>query len=284
MTVIDAHQHFWTPRPGRYGWLGAPGMEPIARPWDETDLDPLIASTPVSRTVLVQSENTSADTAEMLAMCDRWGPATAVVGWVPLERAHEAEAGLDRLSEDPRLVGVRHLNHDEPDPDWLVRPTVVAGLRLLASRGLTFDVVAVTEQDLAHVATLAAALPELTLVVDHLGAPPIATREWEPWSSALARAAKQPNVVAKVSGLGTLTGSSTWSASDVRPYVDRAAELFGAERLMYGGDWPVSELAGGYPRVWAEVSAATAGWSDAEQERLYGATAVEVYGLGPLMT
>ncbi|PSK95929.1 L-fuconolactonase [Murinocardiopsis flavida] len=280
MSAVDAHQHFWRLAPGRYGWLGA-DTAPIHRDWDEGDLAPLLAGTGVARTVLVQAENTRADTDDMLAVCDRWPVAAAVVGWVPLERPTDAATALDTLGADPRFVGVRHLNHDEPDPDWLVRPAVVEGLRLLAPRGLTFDVVAVSERDLAHVATLAAELPDLTLVVDHLGAPPIASGDLRSWAGALARAAAHPNVVAKVSGLGTLTGGSDWTAEDLRPAVDRALELFTADRLMYGGDWPVSELAGGYRKVWDAIAACTADWTPHQRERLFHGTAEAVYGLPP---
>ncbi|MFC4561123.1 amidohydrolase family protein [Nocardiopsis mangrovi] len=281
MTAIDAHQHFWRPSPGRYTWLG-PGDAPIARNWDEHDLAPLLEGTGVARTVLVQAENSRADTDDMLAVCDRWPAAAAVVGWVPLERPAEAAAELEGLAADPRFVGVRHLNHNEPDPDWLVRPEVVESLRLLAPLGLTFDVVAIGARDLAHVAALADELPGLTLVVDHLGAPPIAGGDPAPWAAALAEAAARPNVVAKVSGLGTLTGTPDWTADSLRPFIDHALRAFGAGRLMFGGDWPVCELAGGYRRVLAAVDACTAGWPAADRDRLFSGTATEVYGLAGL--
>lgn len=278
MSDVDAHQHFWRLALGRYNWLGA-DTAPINRDWDESDLAPLLAGTTVARTVLVQAENSLVDTGDMLAVCDRWPVAAAVVGWVPLEQPGAAAEALDLFGADPRFVGVRHLNHDEPDPDWLVRPEVVESLRLLAPRGLTFDVVAVNERDLAHVAALAAELPGLTLVVDHLGAPPIASGGLHPWADALARAAAHPNVVAKVSGLGTLAGRADWTAEQLRPYIEHALESFTADRLMFGGDWPVSELAGGYRRVWDAIAACTEGWTPHQRERLYRATAEEVYGL-----
>ncbi|WP_129670078.1 amidohydrolase family protein [Phytoactinopolyspora endophytica] len=276
MNVIDAHQHFWCLGQGRYIWL-TDDYGPINRSFDESDLVPLLKPTDVARTVLVQAENTYADTVDMFAACDRWPVASAVVGWVPLDQPEEAASALSRFTEDPRFVGVRHLIHEEPDEDWLIRPEVLDGLRRVSAAGLTFDVVAVTSRHLEHVSTIANLVPQLTLVIDHLGAPPVANGGWEPWSSRIAAAASYPNVVAKISGLGTLAGRSEWNAEDLRPYVEYVRALFGAKRLMYGGDWPVNELAGGYLKVWKETAACVGTWSSAEQEDLFINTARRIY-------
>jgi L-fucono-1,5-lactonase len=133
----------------------------------------------------------------------------------------------------------------------------------VAARGLTFDVVGVTERHLRDAAAIAEALPGLTVVVDHLGSPPIAQQGWEPWSSALATVAERPNTFLKVSGLSTLAGAH-YTASGIARYLERARELFGVERLMYGGDWPVCRLATSYERMWRVVADATAAWESRE--------------------
>jgi L-fuconolactonase len=251
--VIDAHLHLWRREPGRYVWLEAKGADAIARTWSVEDAGAALQPTPVERVVLVQAENSHADTRDMLAAADAWDAVAGVVAWAPLDRA------LRGLPGDPRIVGVRHLNHDEPDPAWLARPELRPGLAEAAARGLAFDVVAVTERHLRDAADIAGALPELTVVVDHLGSPPIADGGWEPWASALAAVAERPNTFAKVSGLSTLAGGH-YTPARLAPYLEHARALFGVERLMYGGDWPVCRLATTYERMWEVVDGATAGW------------------------
>jgi L-fuconolactonase len=202
-----------------------------------------------------------------------------VVGWVPLERPGELEAELARRLAHPRFCGVRHLIHDDPDPDWLRRPAVLDGLRLLAERGVPFDVVAERPRHLEHVPFLRAEVPGLRLVIDHLAKPPIATEGWQPWADLIAAAA-QAGAYAKVSGLNTAADHATWSADDLRPYVEHALACFGPERLMFGGDWPVALLAGDYAKVFRETGRLLAGLSPADRERILAGTATEFYGLG----
>ncbi|GAA3978714.1 amidohydrolase family protein [Actinomadura viridis] len=276
--IIDAHQHFWNLDRVAYPWL-TPDQGPIHRTFEEGDLQPHLDACGVDGTVLVQSADSYEDTDFMLEVADRWPRVRAVVGWVPLTRPDEAAGALDRYRRDPRFAGVRHLIHDEPDPDWLLRPEVRDGLDLLAARELTFDVVAVLPRHLEHVPVLAERHPDLRLVIDHLAKPPIRERGWRPWADLLARAAAYPNVHAKVSGLNTAADWETWSAADLRPYVAHALELFGAPRLMFGGDWPISVLAGDYRKVWEETVKVLdgLGLDPAERARVLGGTAADVY-------
>ena len=172
-----------------------------------------------------------------------------MVGWVPLEDAAAAASALDdRYLAEPKYRGVRHLNHNEPDPDWLVRPDVVAGLRELEARRLVFEVVAVYPLHLGHVPTLAQACPDLRIVIDHLAKPPIASGDLDAWKRDLAAAAEHPNVFAKVSGLNTAADWATWTAEDLVEPIGHAIDVFGVDRLMAGSDWPVAILAGDYQR------------------------------------
>jgi L-fuconolactonase len=131
---------------------------------------------------------------------------------------------------------------------------------------------------LEHVPLVAQCVPDLRIVIDHLGKPPVARKEFEPWSSLLARAAQMPNVFAKISGLDA-DGADYWTAVDIAPYIDRALELFGPERLMFGSDWPVANLRGGYSKVWRETNLALACLSRYERDRILGGTAIAFYDL-----
>ncbi|WJH33149.1 amidohydrolase family protein [Paenibacillus sp. CC-CFT747] len=201
-----------------------------------------------------------------------------VVGWVPLLEPKEAEEKLKHWSKLPAFKGIRHLIHDEPDPDWIVQDKAIEGLKVLAAYDMTYDVVAVFPNHLKHVPLLAEKVPGLKLVIDHLAKPPIADKGWEPWAEQLARAAQYPNVYAKISGLNT-AASADWSAEDLQPYIDHAVKSFGAERLMFGSDWPVALLAGDYAQVWNETNRALARYSDSERAAILGGTAARFYNL-----
>jgi L-fuconolactonase len=179
-------------------------------------------------------------------------------------------------------VGVRTLIHDQPDPDYLLRPAVLDSLAVLEERGMPFDVVAVLPRHLEIVSLLAERFPALTLVVDHLGHPPIGSDDGGGWSALIARAAQHPRVVAKVSGLyGTVDGAGAVTTESIRPAVERALEVFGPRRLLYGGDWPVSVLAGGYRATWAALRPLLDELSADDRDRVLGRTAADVYQLDP---
>ncbi|PRX52733.1 L-fuconolactonase [Nonomuraea fuscirosea] len=280
MAVVDAHQHFWNLETGSYPWL-TPESGPIFRTFEPEELLPQLAAAGVDRTVLVQSMDSAADTGAMLAQADAYDVVGAVVGWVPLTRPEAAAGALERYRRHPKFAGIRHLIHDEPDPDWLLQDTVIEGLRLLAAADLPFDVVAVLPRHLEHVPVLAERVPGLRMVIDHLAKPPIREKGWEPWASLLARAAACPGVYAKVSGLNT-AAAPDWTGEDLRPYVEHAVELFGPDRLMFGSDWPVATLAGDYARVWRETRAALSGLDEAGKAQVLGGTATRFYRIGEM--
>ena len=276
--VVDAHQHVWNLEKVEYPWL-TQEYGPIYRTFEAQELAPQLEQARVEKTVLVQAMDSYEDTEHMLAVAEQYEFVAGVVGWVPLLRPNEAAEAVDRFRGNPYFKGVRHLIHEDPDPDWLLREEVIESLRMLAAKGVPFDVVSVLPRHLEHVSTLAERLPELRVVIDHLSKPPIKEKGWEPWASLLARAAEYPNVYAKVSGLNTAADPESWTAEDLKPYTDFAIDRFGVERLMFGGDWPVAILAGDYRKVWEETNRATADLSDGEWEALFGGTAIHFYDL-----
>ncbi|MDT9592276.1 amidohydrolase family protein [Nocardioides zeae] len=275
--VLDAHQHFWQLGPGAYRWL-TPEAGDLHADFGVADVEPHAAAAGVDDVVLVQADPTRADTDAMLAVADAWSRVVGVVGWAPLDDPGGLAAALEAYAADPRVVGLRHQIHDEPDPDWVVRPEVLAGLAEVAAAGLTYDVVAVLPRHLEHVPTLAARHPGLRIVVDHLAKPPVADKGWDPWAELLRQAAAHPNVTAKLSGLDTAAAPG-YGVGDLAPYVEHALEVFGPERLMFGSDWPVSVLAGGYARWWEVVGELVAPLTEDEQVAVLGGSARGFYGI-----
>lgn len=275
--VIDAHQHLWNPEQVPYPWLG-PQLAPINRPIEFDELAPILTRNGIAGTVLVQSADNDEDTDYMLAVAADHAEILAVVGYVPLDRPDRAAERLHELRTHEAVVGIRNLIHNQPDPDWLVRPDVDLGLGVLESADVSMDIVSVLPRHLEHVPTVAERHPALRLVIDHLSKPPIKTSDWEPWKTLITRAARHPNVYAKLSGLYPAKGDpEDWTGADVEPYVQFALEIFGPSRLMYGGDWPISILNGGYDKVWRELSQIFGQLSDAERAAILSDTAIEFY-------
>jgi L-fuconolactonase len=282
--IIDAHQHFWTYGTYQTSWMetppyaGDPAFRPLRRSFQPADLEPELAAAAITHTIAVEAADGKEENEALLARARAHDWVAGVVGWVPLDQPYEAERMLEALADERAFVGVRHLVNVEPDPDWVVRPAVLDGLKVLAARGLTFDYVGILPRHLEHVPVLAQSIPDLRIVIDHLGKPPIVGRGFEPWASLLARAARMPNVFAKLSGLDA-GQSDRWTAADIAPYVDHALELFGPDRIMFGSDWPVAILRGGYSKVWHETNVVLGRLSRDERERILGRTAVDVYRL-----
>ena len=279
--VIDSHQHVWDPARAEYAWLG-PELAPINRAFGMDELLPELAAAGVDATVLVQAADNADDTALMVATADAHPEVAAIVGYAPLERPAEVAETLARWQGDSRMVGVRTLIHNQSDPEWLLRPDVDEGLGLLEGAGIAFDVVAELPRHLELIPVLSERHPGLRMVIDHLAKPPIGLADREPWWSLIAAAAENPNVSGKLSGLYSATGApDAWTTEQVRPFFDRAAELFGPSRLMYGGDWPVAILAGGYTRLWEGLAPLLDSLSSEDRERVLGRTAADFYRIDP---
>ncbi|HEX4442751.1 MAG TPA: amidohydrolase family protein [Galbitalea sp.] len=279
--IIDAHQHVWDPGRARYDWL-TPELAPIDRTMTFAELEPQLDRAGVSATVLVQSADNDEDTAFMLEVAANNPRIAAVVAYVPLERPSDVATHIEAFRRDTLVVGVRNLIHNNPDPEWLLRPEVDDGLGVLEAAGMTFDLVSVLPEHLALVPILGERHPGLRIVIDHLAKPPIGLRDREPWWSLIAAAAENPLVFAKVSGLYSATDEpDSWTPQLVAPFFDRAMDRFGAERLMYGGDWPISVTAGGYARVWAGLRSMIAELTDADRARILAETATNFYGIDP---
>ena len=277
---VDAHHHVWDLEVRDQPWITGDAMAPIRRSFGVDDLAPQAAAAGVAATVVVQTVGAVAETEELLDLADITPLVAGVVGYVDVA-SPDAGDQLDRLQARPSgawLVGIRSPVQDEPDPAWLARPAVLAGLREVARRGLVYDLLIRPHQlDAALVAVTQ--VPEGRYAVDHLAKPAIASGGWEPWAAGLAALGARGDVAAKVSGLVTEAAWATWSPSDLRPYVEHALTEFGADRLLFGSDWPVCTLAAPYRRVVAAIEELVVGLSSSERVAVMGGTATAVYRL-----
>jgi L-fuconolactonase len=279
--TIDAHVHVWDLALHDYAWLG-PQHGGLYASFSPEQAQAALTGCGVGAAVLVQAEDSTAETEYLLAVADRHPWVAGVVGWLPLADPGATAVRLGELLRHPRFRGVRHLVHADPRPDFLDTAPVRESLRQVAAAGLPLDVPDAYPRHLPQTARLAEDLPDLVVVVDHLAKPPLGRPEMGEWRAQLQRVAQQPTTVAKVSGLRAPGAAYTVEA--VRPAWDAALELFGPERLMFGSDWPVTvpeEAHGpqGY-RPTYEVLAALVGELSADEQRsIMGDTARRVYRL-----
>jgi L-fuconolactonase len=275
---VDAHAHFWDPARFTYAWLaGAPALGRAFLPADFA-----AAAPDVDGLVFVQAEcaeHESVAEAEWVGELARGEPRIhAIVARAALERGDAARAEVERLAALRLVTGVRRNIQGEPR-GFASAPDFVRGVRLLAELDLSFDL-CVTHDQLAEAAALARACPTVRFVLDHCGKPPVRTGGLDPWRADLARLAELPNTWCKVSGLATEADPARWTAADLSPYVDHVVQCFGPARLMYGGDWPVLTIAGGYAPWRAAVDELFAGATVDERAAVYGGVARAFYRIG----
>ncbi|MGH4030197.1 amidohydrolase family protein [Actinomycetota bacterium Odt1-20B] len=278
MTRIDAHHHVWDLSVRDQDWIKGPELTALRRDFTLPDLAPEAQAHGVTATILVQTITVPEETPEFLALAARSDLVAGVVGWTDLTAPDVASAlaALRELPGGEHLVGIRHQVQGEPDPEWLLRPDVRRGLAAVAAAGLTYDLI-VTPPQLPSCVRAAAALPELTFVLDHLGKPPIASGDLEPWSTHIRALAGLPNTVAKLSGLVTEAAPGKWTPADLRPYTDTALDAFGPSRLMFGSDWPVCTVRASYGVVVGAVEELTAALTREEQAEIFAGAARRVY-------
>jgi len=273
---IDAHHHVWRLDRGDYGWL-TPAQGAIYRDYTLANLKPLLTAAGVEATVLVQAAPTRAETDFLLQVAEAsLGVVRGVVGWVDLA-ARDAIPMLGQIAGKPLLKSIRPMLQDIPDPAWILRKDVVHALRALPPLGLRFDALVKPAQLPALLAVIER-IPDLDVVIDHGAKPPIAVCGWQPWADLIAAAAQGPRVHCKLSGLVTEAGAD-WRADTLRRYVDHLLACFGPGRLLWGSDWPVVDLAGGYERWAAATDVLLSGLSAGDRAAILGGNAWRFYGL-----
>lgn len=273
---IDAHLHLWDLTVSEYAWLG-PQFGPLYASWSAEQAAPELRRAGMDGAILVQAEDSRVDTQFMLDVADAQDWVLGVVGWIQLDSTDAARRDLDAWTQHPRFAGIRHLLNDDPRDGFLDLPEVRASLAVVAERGLAFDVHDAWPRHLDRATRVATDLPELTLVLDHLAKPPRGRDDFGAWRESVTRFAAQPNTIGKLSALRRPDAPFTVDA--LREVFGIALDLFGPDRLMYGGDWPMTIPAGGYQPTWDVMSELIGELSGPEQDAILGGTAARVYGI-----
>jgi L-fuconolactonase len=281
MIITDAHQHFWTRDviAGLFEKLQVPleDVNVIVRTFEPKDLKPWLDKLGVSQTVVVQVNSTLENTHYFLNLAEKNDWIGGVVGWIDLTDPAVGNT-LDQI-QHPKLVGFRHQWHDEVDEAWNVWPDVLRGLRELARRGYRYDLL-VKPREWKYIPRVAEAVPDLRLVIDHIAKPNIAAHQFDDWAEAMEVSASIPGMHIKVLGMVTEASWNRWKPAELRPYVEKVVELFGADRVMFGSDWPVCLLAAeSYEQVFLALQECLKNFREDEKALVLGENARRFYGL-----
>ncbi len=271
---IDSHQHFWRYQAPSYSWI-TERMRILQRDYLPAELEPLLRAGGFDGCIAVQACQSVEDTAFLLELARRHAFIKGVVGWVDL-CSDRLDEELARFAPDPGLVGVRHIVHDEPDDDFMLRADFRRGISRLRTFDLTYDLL-LFPRHIPRAVRLAEEFPEQPFVLDHIAKPVIRDGQFSPWREDLRTLAAFPNVTCKLSGLVTEARWDSWRPEDIHPYLDIVVEAFGPSRLMIGSDWPVCLLAGDYRRVMDVVVGYVERLSKDERRGILGENAARVY-------
>jgi L-fuconolactonase len=278
---LDSHQHFWRYNPAHQVWM-TDAMEVLRRDYLPDELEPLLATIQFDGTIAVQARQMVEETEWLLQLSEQYDFIKGIVGWVDLGSPALGEQ-LERFSRHSKLVGVRHVVHDEPDDQFMLLPAFRRGIARLSDIGLTYDLL-LFPKHLPVAAKLVAEFPGQPFVLDHIAKPAIRDGQISPWAENLKRLAEFSNVFCKLSGMVTEAEWKRWRAEDFHRYLDVVMEAFGTQRVMIGSDWPVCTLSGDYESTMRIVMDYTRQFLPTTREAILGGNCARFYGLDSAIT
>ena len=273
---LDSHQHFWTLSRGDYSWM-TPNYSAIYKNFTPDDLIPLIAEKNVTETIIVQAADTVAETEFILDIANHNSFVKGVVGWVDFEDPN-VKLEIDRLSQNRVLKGFRPMIHDIEDEGWMLKDTLSEPLNYLSAKGLSFDAL-VRPNHLKNLILFVRKYAELPIVIDHIAKPKMVGGDIQEWIKDMKELSLCENVWCKFSGIVTEIGKD-YDKSQIIPYVEPIFEMFEAERIMWGSDWPVLTMAETYGNWFDLAQDLCSGMSDSEKIQIFSKTARNFYRVG----
>lgn len=273
--IIDTHQHFWKYNDTDYVWM-SDAHAALKRDFLPDGLAGLLKNTGVDGSIAVQARQSLEETAWLLELARENPSILGVVGWFPL-CSPDITRELEGFRGQPKLVGARHVIHDEADHDFILRDDFNEGVRQAGQHGLVYDIL-VFAKHLPNTIVFVDRHPEMQFVVDHTAKPTILEGAFdEEWRRNILELGRRPNVACKVSGMTTEVRGESWDVSLLQPYFDTVLEAFGPQRLMFGSDWPVCLLMTEYARWFEAVRIMIGELSADEQSAILGANAERIY-------
>lgn len=271
---VDSHQHFWRYDPAQYPWMKSDW--PIRRDFLPEDLAPILERHQIAGTIAVQARQSWEETSWLLELAGGFDWILGVVGWIDL-RAETLPQQLDRVAVDKKLVGFRHVVQDETDPEFLLRPSFIQGIRTLESQGrFAYDLL-IYHHQLPSALRFVEQFPNLRIILDHLAKPDLRKDARQPWTDQIRQLGQSAHVACKISGLITEAEWHHWKEDDLIYYLEVVWEAFGPKRILFGSDWPVMLLSGSYERWLTLLDDWLQGKGAEETDGFWGANAMRWY-------
>ena len=274
MLRIDSHQHFWKYDPVKYDWIDD-SMAVIRKDFLPDDLEPVLKDNSFDSCITVQSHQSEQENDFQLANAEKHSFIKGVVGWVNLQSAN-IEERLAHYKQFEKMKGFRHVLQGEPQRDLMLQPAFLNGIGLLRKYNYTYDVLIFPDQ-VKYTAKFVAQFPDQPFVIDHIAKPNIKQSEITDWEKDIKAVAKFENVFCKVSGMVTEADWQNWKPADFNPYLDVIANTFGADRIMFGSDWPVCKVAADYGQVLGIAETYFSAFTKTEQANIFGGNAARFY-------
>lgn len=278
--VIDTHVHLIDIDRISYPWINE--LPSLNKSFGLENFDEACGPVDVERIVFVQA---GADNAQFIqeiewvtSLAEEDPRVAGAVAWAPLSKGESVRSDLEQLAQFPLVRGIRQLIESEPDLDFCIQPDFIRGVQALAQFDKSFDI-CINHLQLNNTIKMVEQCPEVRFVLDHIAKPDIKRQLLDPWQDELKTLSSLPNITCKISGMATEADHENWTRDDLVPYIDHVIECFGFDRVMYGGDWPVSTLATDYPRWTETLYWVVSGASQAEQQQLFRDNAIRIYRL-----
>jgi L-fuconolactonase len=274
MLKIDAHQHFWKYNPVRDSWIND-DLQILRNDFLPEDLSPILKSAGFDGCITVQSNQSEAENDFQLQNAEVNSFIKGVVGWLDLQ-ADNLDEKLAHFSQFEKFKGIRHILQGEAQRDFMLRPAFLKGISKLNHYNQTYDILIYPDQ-LTYTKTFVAKFPDQPFVINHLAKPDIKNRHIDTWKKEMEEIANYENVYCKLSGMVTETDWKNWKPDDFTPYLDVVVKAFGTERLMFGSDWPVCNVAGKFQQVVEIISNYLKSFTQNEQSQIFGGNAIRFY-------
>jgi len=276
---IDTHHHLWEFQTDDYAWMLNEGLDPLRHNFLPPELKGVLDEAGVDGAVVVQVRQEDKENEWMLELAEAHAFMLGVVGWVPLTDEKAAAELLEKYADREKFLGVRHIVQEEPDDNYILREDFNRGIAAMKKHELVYDIL-IFEKHLKQTIAFVDKHPDQFFVLDHIAKPRIKDDAMEPWATLLHELAKRDNLVCKLSGVSTEADHKNWTEQQLQPYMETALNAFGADRLMFGSDWPVSLLATNY-KEWHDIVErfVSAQLSDDERAKFWHTNAVKAYGL-----
>lgn len=274
MIKIDSHQHFWRYDPIRDAWINNE-MQLIRQDFFPEDLKVELDKHDIDGCIAVQADQSEAENAFLIELAATNPFIKGIVGWVDLQ-ADNVEETLEFYKQYNIVKGFRHILQNEPDRALMLRPEFKRGLSLLNKYDFTFDLLIFQDQ-LLYASELCQLFPSQKFILDHMAKPAIKDQKINNWETDIRTLAGNPNVFCKISGMVTESDWQNWKDADFKPYLDVAFDAFGIGRVMFGSDWPVCNVAGGYDSMISIVKSYATQFTAEEQAGFWGENASNVY-------